>query len=454
MFKMHTGSEGGIIKDFLQTTQARIPFTSPIEKRLLGWKKGEFRTEQEEKWSEKAVKSLVKKLRKCNGLDDLEKAITTQDGGSKCVTIPRSLDSRLQVGTKKGLPHVIYSRLWRYPDLGNHHELKSVDHCQYAFHLRREQVCVNPYHYNRVDTPTLPPVMVPKSVTSIMSGPGTTPLPLDTSNRCLANLNTANTNLNTNNNNTSSGQTNLFTPPTSGYVTDDSNGNGSPNSAAMTDLSSISPPLSYPTLELEPVTYTEPQYWCSIAYYELATRVGENYRASQETVVVDGFTDPSSSERFCLGLLSNINRNNVVEQTRKNIGRGVKLYYTRGQVFAECLSETAIFVQSPNCNNRNSWHPATVCKVPPGCTLQIFNNEEFASLLTESVKWGYEHVYDLARMCTIRLSFVKGWGEEYRRKTVTATPCWIEVHLNGPLQWLDKVLMQMGSPSLKCGSNS
>ena len=45
---------------------------------------------------------------------------------------------------------MIYSRLWRYPDLGNHHELKSVDHCQYAFHLRREQVCVNPYHYNRL----------------------------------------------------------------------------------------------------------------------------------------------------------------------------------------------------------------------------------------------------------------------------------------------------------------
>ena len=96
MFKMHGGSEG-IIKDFLQTTTARIPFTSPIEKRLLGWKKGDYRTDQEKTWSEKAVKSLVKKLRKCNGLEDLENAITTQDGGSNCVTIPRSLDSRLQV---------------------------------------------------------------------------------------------------------------------------------------------------------------------------------------------------------------------------------------------------------------------------------------------------------------------------------------------------------------------
>uniref|UniRef100_A0A672G9W8 Mothers against decapentaplegic homolog n=1 Tax=Salarias fasciatus TaxID=181472 RepID=A0A672G9W8_SALFA len=458
-----------------------LPFTPPVVKRLLGWRKsssgpggagGGEQNGQEEKWWEKAVKSLVKKLKKTGQLDELEKAITTQNCNTKCVTIPsncseiwglsspntieqwdtsglysypdqtRSLDGRLQVSHKKGLPHVIYCRLWRWPDLHSHHELRAIEACEYAFHLKKDEVCINPYHYQRVETPVLPPVLVPRHSEILPELP-----PLDDYTHSIPE-----------NTNFPAGiePPNNYIPetPPPGYISEDGEASDQQMNQSM-DTGTLDYPALRPSpADLQPVTYSEPAFWCSIAYYELNQRVGETFHASQPSLTVDGFTDPSNSERFCLGLLSNVNRNATVEMTRRHIGRGVRLYYIGGEVFAECLSDSAIFVQSPNCNQRYGWHPATVCKIPPGCNLKIFNNQEFAALLAQSVNQGFEAVYQLTRMCTIRMSFVKGWGAEYRRQTVTSTPCWIELHLNGPLQWLDKVLTQMGSPSARCSSMS
>ncbi|PWA18376.1 hypothetical protein CCH79_00009886 [Gambusia affinis] len=518
-----------------------LPFTPPVVKRLLTLKKtstgpglagGGEQNGQEEKWCEKAVKSLVKKLKKTGQLDELEKAITSQNCNTKCVTIPsncseiwglstpntieqwdtsglysypdqtrldvknilaavrrpiRSLDGRQQVSHRKGLPHVIYCRLWRWPDLHSHHQLRAIEACEYAFHLKKDEVCINPYHYQRVETPetgaskmimemlafdfdllaskakknsntvssrlpvfhpvVLPPVLVPRHSEILSELP-----PLDDYTHSIPE-----------NTNFPAGiePPNNYIPetPPPGYISEDGEASdqqmnqsmdtGSPQELSPSTLS----PVNH-SMDLQPVTYSEPAFWCSIAYYELNQRVGETFHASQPSMTVDGFTDPSNSERFCLGLLSNVNRNATVEMTRRHIGRGVRLYYIGGEVFAECLSDSAIFVQSPNCNQRYGWHPATVCKIPPGCNLKIFNNQEFAALLAQSVNQGFEAVYQLTRMCTIRMSFVKGWGAEYRRQTVTSTPCWIELHLNGPLQWLDKVLTQMGTPSARCSSMS
>ncbi|GFR70525.1 mothers against decapentaplegic homolog [Elysia marginata] len=433
-------------------------FTSPAVKRLLGWKQGD----EEEKWAEKAVDSLVKKLKKTKGaLEDLEKALSCKDPSTKCVTIQRSLDGRLQVSHRKGLPHVIYCRVWRWPDLQSHHELKPLDTCCFPFSAKQKEVCINPYHYRRVESPVLPPVLVPRYSEYPTHGalppfqqihepsmPHNITYPFQTQQQHSPQT-------------PSSGPGSPFglpadTPPPAYQADENNQNNNQPMDTNHSPNSSRPVPSTPPTpfitelgrciADKQPVTYQEPQYWCNIVYYELNNRVGEQFQASSHSIVVDGFTDPSRTDRFCLGLLSNVNRNSTIENVRRHITRGVHLYYVGGEVYAECLSESSIFVQSRNCNYSHSFHPTTVCKIPPTCSLKIFNNQEFAALLSQSVNHGYEAVYELSKMCIIRMSFVKGWGAEYHRQDVTSTPCWIELHLNGPLQWLDKVLTQMGSP--------
>ncbi|XP_011504911.1 PREDICTED: protein mothers against dpp-like [Ceratosolen solmsi marchali] len=446
-------------------------FTSPAVKKLLGWKQGD----EDEKWAEKAVESLVKKLKKKKGaFEELERAVSNPGTPSKCITIPRSLDGRLQVSHRKGLPHVIYCRVWRWPDLQSHHELKPLENCQYPFSAKQKEVCINPYHYKRVESPVLPPVLVPRHsefapgrlpVTFQQHSESTMPQNMSyysndfnsggmaanstgsidgSGNSPVSSYGSVSSPINAANNHNPYGANNGLseTPPPAYSPSEDGSQYGqspSPNSMMAMDISNAQ--------DVAPVPYQEPRYWASIAYYELNCRVGEVFHCQSPSVIVDGFTDPrNNSARFCLGQLSNVNRNSTIENTRRHIGKGVQLHYVGGALFAECNSDSAIFVQSRNCNHQRGFHLSTVIKIPPTCSLKIFDNQLFADLLAQSVCHGFEAVYELTKMCTIRMSFVKGWGAEYHRQDVTSTPCWIEMHLNGPLQWLDNVLTRMGTP--------
>ena len=52
-----------------------------------------------------------------------------------------SIADVLQVAGRKVFPHVIYAKIWRWPDV-HKNELKHVSHCQYAFDLKLDNVCV------------------------------------------------------------------------------------------------------------------------------------------------------------------------------------------------------------------------------------------------------------------------------------------------------------------------
>ena len=66
------------------------------------------------------------------------------------------------------------------------------------------------------------------------------------------------------------------------------------------------------------VVCSAPEFWCTIAYFELDQQVGETFKVPSNcsAVTVDGYTDPSSADRFCIGQLSNVHRTEASERAR------------------------------------------------------------------------------------------------------------------------------------------
>ncbi|CBY31441.1 unnamed protein product [Oikopleura dioica] len=346
---------------------------------------------------------------------NLKHTLTKKTKDTPCIRIPRSLDGRLQVQHRKTLPHLLYVQIFRFPEVRTAPELTSISNCKYAFMLRLEEVCVNPFHYEKVqEVNTLPPVLVPtypaEYSSHLMPSPMHTPHLQDSLSQSFTN--------NLNMQNTVHQEQQLPGPST--------------NHGIFTNVS-----------------YEESYNWCTVSYYETGNRLGKQFEITVPFLTIDGFTNPSEEDRICLGNISNPNRDSTIKMTRTNIGRGIQISYQLGEVTIRNVSEASIFVQSQNMNRFFGADPKTVVKINAGQSAAIFNNQSFAGILSDSVNHGFEAVYDLTKMCSIRISFVKGWGSEYRRQHVTSVPCWIEMHLNGPLQWLDGVLQQMGSATKK-----
>ncbi|XP_071942899.1 mothers against decapentaplegic homolog 4-like isoform X2 [Antedon mediterranea] len=235
------------------------------------------------------------------------------------------------------------------------------------------------------------------------------------------------------------------------------------------------------TLNTPISSHPGPENWCSIAYFELDTQVGEIFKVPSNcsTVTIDGYVDPSGLERFCLGQLSNVHRTEASERARLHIGKGVQLDLRgEGDVWVRCLSDHAVFVQSYYLDREAGRAPGdAVHKIYPSAYIKVFDLRQchaqirqqvataqaaaaaqaaavaghvpgpqsvggIASAVRYSAAAGIG-VDDLRRLCILRMSFVKGWGPDYPRQSIKQTPCWIEIHLHRALQLLDEVLHTM-----------
>lgn len=401
----------------------------------------------------KAIESLVKKLKdKRIELDALITAITSNGKQpTGCVTIQRSLDGRLQVAGRKGVPHVVYARIWRWPKVSKNELVKLVQ-CQTCSD-HPDNICINPYHYERVVSNR-----ITSADQSLHGGDGGMMM---------------------------GGEQGMMEPGYGEWPSNsppDNNFNAGFPSQSVKQQQHTSPQLIPQTLlsevplDLNQIIVPTPSQpldnWCSIIYYELDTQIGETFKVSaldHGKVVVDGGMDPHGENegRFCLGALSNVHRTEASEKARIHIGGGVELTaHADGNV--SITSNCKIFVRSGYLDyTQGSEYMSKAHRFTPNeSTFTVFDIRwAYMQMLrrsessNEAVRAQAAAVAGYAPMsvipaimpdsgvdrmrrdfCTIAISFVKAWGDVYQRKTIKETPCWIEVTLHRPLQLLDQLL--------------
>ncbi|KAI8421294.1 hypothetical protein MSG28_008330 [Choristoneura fumiferana] len=165
--------------------------------------------------------------------------------------------------------------------------------------------------------------------------------------------------------------------------------------------------------------------WCRLAYWELAQRVGRQFRVRVRAVDVFGGSGAGPGlSGLCLDALDPRAENAQAEQVRKirsKIGLGVTLSLESDGVWLYNRSQEPVFVSSPALDAAAA-KALLVWRVAPGHCLCIFDPS------TPPPAISLPHVGPVDPR-SVRISFAKGWGPKYSRRDVTACPCWLEVLL-------------------------
>uniref|UniRef100_A0A1I8F8W2 MH2 domain-containing protein n=1 Tax=Macrostomum lignano TaxID=282301 RepID=A0A1I8F8W2_9PLAT len=218
-----------------------------------------------------------------------------------------------------------------------------------------------------------------------------------------------------------------------------------------------------------PIPQQQLLFWCASPYYEQTERIGDTFKApyQQATVTIDGYTDAVlSSHRFCLGQLSNVHRSDVAERAGCHIGKGVQLSLVGdGDVWLRVpLRPRPCSSAPPSWTGRPAgvWRSGAQ-KIYPGTYIKCYSRDahprlsrpiappwppraatstssSFTSLPAGPRLQGAAVDELRRRLCQLRLSFVKGWGPTTRARLSGRRPAGLKWQLHLPLKLLDDLL--------------
>jgi len=161
--------------------------------------------------------------------------------------------------------------------------------------------------------------------------------------------------------------------------------------------------------------------WCKLVYWEGRKRVGRQFPVVDNYVNI--FTSLPRGQGFCLSditsagdLWEDERPPRSSHSVRKKIGHGVTVALCgHDDVVMYNRSQVNVFVQTP----LDSSIGGKVCKLRPGTCMRVFR-------LNDCFSW-YDDC-DVTNDCSVRVSFVKGWGcPQYKRATILSCPCWLEI---------------------------
>ncbi|CAB3407809.1 unnamed protein product [Caenorhabditis bovis] len=445
----------------------------------------------------RSVNMLIRASRKHQMLDKFLDIILTEKGKNLCCPIVND-----KFPGTLGRPNVFALKLFKFPWIRYETQIRSTPNCQFPYKKRRKVACINPHHYKPADTPhpPLPPIAINKN--RDFGAPPTNPYfmsvsaspegPLNHFHELAPNVTVQGDELRDfydkialRDNITPPNPALPRTPPL-GFEGLDKSPQFCITDINMKEIGAYEfrdTEMEVDEMEVTPRTPTEklPQYtngigdiaqpydenrfeyvelqqletWATVCYYEESEAVSQVYNVSTTNFLIDGFTGSSKvTDRLSLGYFNNVKRDNMINDIRRTIGRGYRMYNLGGEIFIESLADIPLFIQSASYNLKKGFRSMTVAKLLPNSTIKLFNNLQFAQQLNAAADKTFQDVYALTRLCTVRISFAKGWGAHYKRPSIVRSPVWVETHFTSPLKWIDDVLRCMGAPPLICSSRT